>query len=207
LEWLTARTYGLDLSVGMLNKAQARNGAFRLIRGRASRLPFPERAFDLLFSVNALHHFDDPYRFVCEARRLLRPGGGLAVVGLDPHSGRDRWYLYDYFPGTLEADLDRYPSGGTIVDWMMAAGFDRVERRMVARIDDTRVGRQALEGPFLEKLSTSQLALLTDEAYESGMARIRAAIERAAAAGENVVFPVDISLILVVGHVGNLTRE
>jgi ubiquinone/menaquinone biosynthesis C-methylase UbiE len=30
-----------------------------------------------------LHHFDDKQGFIRQARRLLRPGGALATIGLD----------------------------------------------------------------------------------------------------------------------------
>jgi hypothetical protein len=36
--------------------------------------------------------------FLDEARRVLRSGGRLMTIGLDPHLGIDRWYIYDYFP-------------------------------------------------------------------------------------------------------------
>ena len=39
-----------------------------------------------------------------EARRVLRAGGSLMSVGLDPHTALDQWWIYDYFPGALAAD-------------------------------------------------------------------------------------------------------
>src|SRR5437660_25768 len=83
-------------------------------------LLLPDAGFDLIFCVNAFHHFPQPRVFICEARRLLRPGGALAITGMDPHAGRDRWYLYDYFVGTQDTDLRRFSSSGTILDWMVA---------------------------------------------------------------------------------------
>ncbi len=194
------RVYGLDLSPGMLQQAYQRKGPFRLTCGDASRLPFPASSFDLVFCVNALHHFTHPCTFVSEARRLLRPGGTLAIVGMDPHSNRDRWYTYHYFEGTYETDLARFPSGGTILDWMSAAGFDGMERRVVERIWHPLFGREVLDDPFLQKHGTSQLALLTDEAYAAGLERIKIDLSKAEASGETLVFPVDISLTMTTGR-------
>jgi len=157
--------------------------------------------FDLVFCVNAFHHFDPPRVFVSEARRLLRPGGALAIIGMDPHRGRDRWYLYDYFAGTYATDLDRFPSGGTVLDWMVAAGFARVEWCLAEHIVHQHVGRAVLRDPILQKHGTSQLALLTDEAYAAGLGRIETALAEAEAAGKTLVFPVDISLTMVTGRV------
>ena len=96
-----------------------------------------------------------------------------AIIGMDPHCGRDRWYLYDYFVGTYATDLGRFPSGGTVLDWMVAAGFARVEWCLAEHIVHQHVGRAVLRDPILQKHGTSQLALLTDEAYAAGLRRQR----------------------------------
>ncbi|MBI3801775.1 MAG: hypothetical protein HY268_33000, partial [Deltaproteobacteria bacterium] len=113
----------------------------------------------------------------------------------------DRWYLYDYFAGTRETDLRRFSSSGTILDWMVATGFERVEWRVVEYIKGQYVGRAVLEDPILQKHGTSQLALLTDEAYAAGRARLGAALDEAEAAERILVFPVEISLTMVTGRV------
>ncbi len=201
LQPVIRQVYGTDLSLGMLQQAKQRPESLSLICGHASHLPFPDAVFDLIFCVNAFHHFSQPRVFVSEARRLLRPGGALAIMGMDPHAGRDRWYLYDYFVGTYETDLRRFSSSGTILDWMVAADFDRAEWRVVEHIVHQHVGRVVLEDPILQKHGTSQLALLTDEEYAAGMGRIKAALSEAEAAGKTLVFPVDICLTMIAGQV------
>ena len=52
--------YGLDFSPGMLAQAQSREKDLRLVHGRATQLPFANQVFDLVFCVNAIHHFGDP---------------------------------------------------------------------------------------------------------------------------------------------------
>jgi ubiquinone/menaquinone biosynthesis C-methylase UbiE len=192
--------YGLDAAPGMLEQVCLQHVQANLVCGRASQLPFRDDTFDFVFCVNALHHFDQPHVFVSEARRLLRPGGALAVITMDPHAGRDHWYLYDYFDGTCTADLRRFPSSGTIVDWMVAAGFEHVDWRVAEHIRRSFVGREVLADYFLQKHSTSQLVLLTDEAYTAGMRRIEAALAKAETNGKTVIFPVDISLTILTGR-------
>jgi hypothetical protein len=153
-----------------------------------------------VFCVSALHHFEDPRDFINGARMLLRSDGVLAVVGMNPHAGRDRWYLYDYFAGTRETDLRRYPSSGALTDWMTAAGFDVVTCHIAERLVDSRVGRDVFNDPMLQKNATSVLAVLRDEAYAAGRARIESAVASAEADGRDVVFPVDISLSMVTGY-------
>ena len=201
LQPLGGRLYGLDLSAGMLERAQQRQGLRRLVRGRAGQLPFPAAEFDLVYCVNAIHHFRSPRDFVFEARRLLRPGGALAVGTMDPRQLQSRWYVYEYFSGTYETDLARFPSWGTILDWMAAAGFRRIEWQPADQIVDAKVGRAVLDDYFLKKDACSQLSLLSDEEYQAGLRRIEAALAEAEATGEPVTFAVDLFLAMVVGWV------
>jgi phosphoglycolate phosphatase len=192
---------GLDYSTRMLDKARQRDDSLRLVRGTADRLPFGQGAFDFVFCVHALHHFDDPATFIRQARRVIRAGGALAIMGMDPQREPDEWYLYDYFPGTREADRGRYPSGDVILHWMEMAGFVRCERRLAARIEHDSIGSEVLNDPILQKNGTSQLALLTEEAFERGMARIREALRLAESSGEKIVFRTRIALPAVIGFV------
>jgi ubiquinone/menaquinone biosynthesis C-methylase UbiE len=190
---------GLDYSTGMLSKARLRDRALPLVRGTAGRLPFRQGTFDFLFCVHALHHFDDPPAFFHEACRALGPGAAIAVIGTDPQTEQDRWYVYDCFPGTREMDLVRYPSGEAMLRWMQEAGFVRCGRHIVARIVGQAVGHQVLEDPILQKNGTSQLSLLTDEAFAQGMARIRDAVQAAETQDRELVFYTDIAVPMVVG--------
>ena len=193
------KLWGLDISAGMLAQARARGAGLRLVRGRAGQLPYPDGAFDLVYCVNALHHFQQQRAFVAEARRLLRPGGALAVIGMDPHAGPGAWYIYDYFAGTLSADLARFRAWDTVQDWMNACGLEQCAWQPVERIHVPQVGRAVLDDPFLRKESTSQLALLSDEAYARGLARIEAALADAEAAGKEITFHTNITIGMLVG--------
>ena len=194
--------YGLDLSAGMLVQARSREERFTLARGRACQLPFADACADMVYCVNAIHHFQRQRDFVFEARRLLRPGGTLVVTGMDPRAHRHRWYIYDYFVGTYETDLDRFPSWGTVMDWMVEAGFEGIEWKLVERIEDQKVGRGVFADPFLQKDACSQLALLTDEAYAAGLRRIAAALTEAEAGGASITFPTDLWQAMLIGRVG-----
>ena len=194
----TRRICGLDLSAGMLRRAHA--PASGLAQGQAGQLPLASASVDLLICVNALHHFPDKRLFMAESRRVLRPGGAWVNVGLDPHAGRDRWYLYDYFPGTLEADQQRFLSVGTLVAGVKAAGFERATWVTAERICAVQRGRAVLDDPFLQKHGTSQLALLSDEAYQAGLARLTRDVMAAEAAGQALEFVSDLWMSAVVAR-------
>ena len=178
IEWLRERTaaeiFGLDASTGMLGQAAQRIGSEGLIAANANSLPVREGAFDLVFCVNAFHHFDDPSDFLAQAPKLLIPGGMLAIIGIDPRTSRR--YQYEYFEGALDLDLYRYPSFGQIVDGMGQVGLGNVEMRVVDAYDVSFVGEEIYRDPFLEKPSNSLMALLTDEVYAKGLKNIAEAI-------------------------------
>jgi ubiquinone/menaquinone biosynthesis C-methylase UbiE len=193
--------YGLDFSAGMLKQAQEGESALALSQGRGEDLPFPDRSFDLVYCVNALHHFQRQDDFIRQARRVLKPGSALAVLGMDPHHHRNDWYVYNYFPGTFETDLERFSSWGQVLDWMISAGFERVELRIAEEVVKPKYGAAVLEDPFLAKNSCSQLALLSDQAYQAGLNRIRQALADAEARGELLVFPNTLQIHILVGWI------
>jgi ubiquinone/menaquinone biosynthesis C-methylase UbiE len=79
------RVVGLDLSPAMLRHAQRSAAAedlddLRLVRGDATRLPFPSECFDHVNCCGALHLFPDPARALAEMHRVLRRGGHLTLA-------------------------------------------------------------------------------------------------------------------------------
>ena len=194
---------GLDLSSGMLAQARHAGRGQHLVCGRACQLPFRPQSFDLIFCVNALHHFSDPAGFITSAAANLKPGGCLAIVGQVPQERVNRWYVYDYFPETYRIDLERFPTWETVVGWMRSAGFKHLWLDTVEEIHDPKVGEAVLEDPFLQKTTTSQLALLSEQAYRQGLDRIRQDLEHAAQQGTTMTFQVDLKLDLLRGYRAN----
>lgn len=76
---------GLDLSDGMLARAAARGGDFRLLRQDLTHpVPLPDGSADLAVFCLVLEHVGDPATPLSEARRLLRRGGRVIVVEIHP---------------------------------------------------------------------------------------------------------------------------
>jgi ubiquinone/menaquinone biosynthesis C-methylase UbiE len=201
LDGLDAKHYGLDLSRGMLAQARQRSPDLHLINARAEQAPVASCAFDLVYCVNALHHFRQPCAFIKQAYRLLRLGGALAVIGMNPHDRYDDWYVYHYFEGVYQTDLERFSAWETLTDWMKTAGFGRVECRPVEHVVDHKIGWSVLDDPFLRKETTSQLILLSDEAYADGIVRMVNALTEADKRGEGLTFPVNLQIDMLVGWV------
>ena len=109
-------------------------GAY-LVRGRSEHAPWRNASFDRIVCVNALTHFSDRDRFFIEARRLLRPGGGLLNVGLDPHTTRDQLVAHDYFPETIGIDQTCFAPVRIIRGELAKAGFAWAESSEADRIE------------------------------------------------------------------------
>lgn len=86
--WLArrgARPVGIDNSPEQLETARACQQefglAFPLHLGNAEETPFPDASFDFAISEYGAAIWCDPYRWIPEAARLLRPGGRLHFMG------------------------------------------------------------------------------------------------------------------------------
>ncbi len=194
---------GLDPSIQMLGVARGRIEGGWLARACAEALPFETRSCDAVVAVNAFHHFDDPERFVGEAMRVLRPGGVVATIGLDPGQGADSWYIYEYFTGVRESDCERYPSCDSIRGWFKAAGFEQASSSLAQHIEGAVDARPYLERGDAAKHTTSQLVLLSDEAYAKGLERIWSDVRSAEDQGRSLSLRVDLRLYVTSGSVGS----
>ena len=67
--------YALDLDFDLL-----RGNPFRAIQGDCCRMPFAENRFDLITAAALIEHLPDPNLFLKECKRVLRPGGALALT-------------------------------------------------------------------------------------------------------------------------------
>ena len=88
---------GIDQSTEMLAEARRRIGArVELHEGRAERLPFPDASFDALTFTYLLRYVDDPAATLRELARVVRPGGGIAMLEFGVPRGvwRPLWELY-----------------------------------------------------------------------------------------------------------------
>jgi SAM-dependent methyltransferase len=81
---MSASPVGLDLSEAQLETArtfQREHGVeFPLVHGSAEAAPLPDASFDLAFSEYGAATWCDPYTWIPEAHRLLRPGGRLIFL-------------------------------------------------------------------------------------------------------------------------------
>lgn len=163
--------WGIDPSAGMLAKAQERQAGVTFLPGSAEEIPFPAESFDLLFSVDVIHHVGRLPAYFQEAHRVLKSGGKICTVTDSEEIIRKRRPLSNYFPETIPAELKRYPPISRLEATMAAAGFGGL-RGDTVELAYPRSDIQA----FRDK-AYSSLHLISDASFQQGIARLEADLQ------------------------------
>ncbi|MDY7022273.1 MAG: methyltransferase domain-containing protein [Cyanobacteriota bacterium] len=74
---------GVDISEQMLVQARQKLTGYTNVsfeNTTASSLPFSDESFDVVISANSFHYFSDPEKVLTEMRRVLKPGGTIAIL-------------------------------------------------------------------------------------------------------------------------------
>jgi ubiquinone/menaquinone biosynthesis C-methylase UbiE len=92
-----AKATGYDITPAMLDQAraaQAKSGIENVewVLGDAAGLPFSDKAFTVVGSSAAFHHFEQPGCVLSEMIRVCRPGGRIVVMDVTPDAERTQAY-------------------------------------------------------------------------------------------------------------------
>lgn len=74
----------VDAALGLLRRAPGRDARLVPVAGDARRLPLADESVDAVTVVDAFHHLPDQRSVAGEVLRVLRSGGVLVVVDVDP---------------------------------------------------------------------------------------------------------------------------
>ncbi len=157
--------WGVDPSQEMLSRARVRSESIDLKLGSAEFLDFPANFFDLVFSVDVIHHVADRAAYFQEAHRVLRASANVCTVTDSEWIIRNR-PLSLYFPETVEVELRRYPRIGVLRKIMARAGFRQISETMV----ETHDSLSDIQ-PYRDK-AFSSLHLISEEAFQRGIERM-----------------------------------
>lgn len=135
----SGRTEGIDLTAGMLRRAEARarrhgRGSYRLALGDAYALDFADASFDLVvnnYMFDLLPEEDFP-RVLGEFRRVLRPGGRMVLVNMaqgERPQHRLAEAVYRFNPALMGGCR-----GVTLDPFVRAAGFVMRRREVVVQL-------------------------------------------------------------------------
>ena len=160
--------------------AQAQGKGLACVLADARELPFADASFDAAMLVSALHHVEDPPSALREVRRVVAPGGRVAILVFTREDIASLWY-FDYFPSTRAWMEATHPSRAAIVRELPGAEVralrygDLCDASLAALADhpekilEERWRRQT---SYFERLGASRPDELRD-----GLARLRVDLE------------------------------
>lgn len=140
--------------------------------GDARALPLRDGSVGMVFLSNVVHHLADLAKAAEGFAHVLEPGGFAVVRNYVREQLQDVPYL-EFFPEAHAASVTALPSGREIGDAFRRAGFTLFSHQSI---------RQPAAASSLEYLSKvksrvySDLAEISDDAFEAGLARMAAAV-------------------------------
>ena len=78
-----AEATGVDVAAAMVEIAARRTTTATFVQAAATDLPFADGSFDAVVGNNVIQHIGEPGRAACELKRVLAPGGRIALSSWD----------------------------------------------------------------------------------------------------------------------------
>ncbi|RLE48184.1 MAG: methyltransferase type 11 [Candidatus Methanomethylicota archaeon] len=133
--------YCLEPAEGMAKIAEKRG--FKVDRGYAENLPYPDEFFDTVIQNGTIHYVDDPIKAIEESYRVLRRGGQVIIAWVAGESSYGILYQLagilgnweplkkiapkDPYPIEFIREAKRWPTAEEVGELVKSAGFTNIE--------------------------------------------------------------------------------
>ena len=169
-------------AAGLAASERVDNVDFRV--GDAYALDFADDAFDVVHAHQVLQHLARPVDALREFRRVLKPGGLLAVRDVDyggviwspASSGLERWL--ELYHDVARGNGGEPDAGRHLKRWVREAGFGEIDTTASTWVFSTALEREWWGNSWAERATESQFAAHAIESGHSNpteLARIAAA--------------------------------
>jgi ubiquinone/menaquinone biosynthesis C-methylase UbiE len=168
-DWFGVRVVAVEPAEAMRALIPQAEG-IEVLDGRAEELPVPDGSADAAWLGSVIHYLPDLAAVARELRRALKPGAPVLIRNVFP--GRcDRDVRVRFFPETVRA-IDTYRTVEQVCDAFAGAGFRPVALKAVPQQNAASLAEFAAR---IRRDADSKLRGLTDEEFDRGMERLRAA--------------------------------
>ena len=145
----TFQVIGLDISENMLKRARKNaieagvENKIRFVQATASKLPFPEKSFDLVVSYASLHHWLNPVTVFNEAQRVVK-NEGIVII-------RDNRRVYGSpFWETCIWLVTRFMSNSQRKNWSKAILASYTLNEVTALVKESRLRNSRIDTDFVK---------------------------------------------------------
>jgi demethylmenaquinone methyltransferase/2-methoxy-6-polyprenyl-1,4-benzoquinol methylase len=142
----TGVVLGVDPSEGMRRVAEKRRG-LRTVAGTAEKLPVGDGTFDFVVMGYALRHASDLIAAFLEMKRVLKPGGTVAILEITAPEGRFARAALKFYLKQIVPPASYVVTGNRRAVQLMRYYWDSIEQCVSPALILDAMGRAGLEGP------------------------------------------------------------
>lgn len=154
---------GIDASADVIAQAQRDHPGVMFAIGDVYRIGCADASFDVVHAHQVLQHLADPVAALKEMRRVVRPGGIVAVRDSDYgsftwHPGEDRLVRWlELYREIARANGGEPDAGRHLLSWAQQAGFTRIETTASAWCFATPEDRAWWGGLWADRMTSSAI--------------------------------------------------
>ena len=126
-----AEVYAIDPDTKRVSSMRQHSPELKSHVAGVESIPFPDSFFDKVYTTMAVHHFESINKAVRELSRVLKQGGLLVILDVDPRYGRGR--LLRFFENGILRRGARFVEEGQLVSVIEATRDLRISRSTRSR--------------------------------------------------------------------------